>query len=253
MSAPSASIASLRAAILAVWPGTVIGGIGDTAHQAEVSDHNPDDTPGVKAAQTDPDSRPEWRALDVMLGPTFNRDDGHALVRSLIGDRTAQGRLFCVIFDRLFIGRSTRWDAVPYEGSDPHTGHVHISGWAGDDENGADWPTVRALGASMTMADVTDGLADPQPWKSPGAQAHAQAHGEGGEQSLRKMVEWLLDSVRYGAFPADHPGFPVRLAEPVQAVVDQAMVDQAVRTALSDPQVVQPLARAVIDELHNRL
>lgn len=105
----------------------------------------------------------------------------------------------------------------------------------------------------MTMADVTDGLADPQPWKSPGTQAHAQAHGEGGEQSLRKMVEWLIDSIRYGAFPADHPGFPVRPAEPVQVVVDQAMIDSGVKSALSDPDVVSSVVHALAEELANRL
>src|ERR1051326_5441753 len=41
------------------------GTIGDPAHQAEVSGHNPDDTPGVRAERSDADSKPEVRAADV--------------------------------------------------------------------------------------------------------------------------------------------------------------------------------------------
>lgn len=41
------------------------GWIGDTTHQREVTDHNPDDTPGLETPFHDADTTPEVHALDV--------------------------------------------------------------------------------------------------------------------------------------------------------------------------------------------
>jgi hypothetical protein len=147
----SKSMDALYRNIKTVWPGVVIGWVGDPAHATRVSDHNPDDTAGVRAGQTDADSLQEVRALDVMFGPAFRASDAQALVRALTGAKASRLRLFYVIHDGSTWGRPA-WDREDYFG-DPHTTHVHISGWAGDDANGADWPQVLALGDDMGAID----------------------------------------------------------------------------------------------------
>ena len=61
------ALTALHAAFRRAFPNSVAaqdGTIGDLAHQAEVSGHNPDDTPGVRAEYSDADSKAEVRALD---------------------------------------------------------------------------------------------------------------------------------------------------------------------------------------------
>lgn len=132
---------SLTAAVRARHPGVVIYGVGDDEHKTRVSDHNEDDTPGVKAAQSDSDSVPEHRAIDVMLGKSFTKAQANKLVADLIGDPTARVRLFYIIFSGYIWSRSNNWVKKPFDGDDKHTDHVHISGWAADDENEAAWLT----------------------------------------------------------------------------------------------------------------
>lgn len=138
---------ALTDAIKRRYPGVVIYGIGDKAHKKRVSGHNEDDTPGVRAELQDSDSVPEHRAIDVMLGPHFSKSDGDALVSALVSSAEARNRLYYVIFYRYIWSRSHGWERRPYDGDNPHTDHVHISGWAADDENGSDWPMVGAPGS----------------------------------------------------------------------------------------------------------
>lgn len=123
------------------WPGVVIYGIGDASHQAGVSDHNEDDMPARNAAQSDPDTRPEHRAIDVMLGPAFTKADADGLVERLVADPLARRRLFYIIWNGRIWSRSDGWVPQAF-GGDPHRDHPHISGWAADDENAAPWPAV---------------------------------------------------------------------------------------------------------------
>jgi hypothetical protein len=152
MAERSKSIDALYRDIRAVWPGVLIYWIGDPAHASRVSDHNPDDTAGVRAAQTDADTLQEVRALDVMLGPAFSAGNASALVNAL----KQSPRLDYVIYNGAIWSRRYGWTTQPYNDGDPHTTHVHISGWAGDDANGADWPAVLALGDAMALRDDRD-------------------------------------------------------------------------------------------------
>lgn len=89
------------------------GSIGDQAHAARKSEHNPNHDPTdavpdgmVTAIDVDKDG------IDVPL-----------LLKTLIGEP----RVWYVIYDRHIYSRTHGWAKRTYTGSNPHTGHVHIS------------------------------------------------------------------------------------------------------------------------------
>lgn len=103
------ALVQLRTEVNGRWPNrdhTSDGWIGDAAHSARVSDHNPDDHGMVHATDTDKDG------IDVP-----------ALLREVIGDV----RVEYVIWDRRIWTRSSGFTARAYTGINPHTGHVHVS------------------------------------------------------------------------------------------------------------------------------
>lgn len=129
------------------YPGVVIYGIGDAAHRLRTSDHNEDDTPGSKAAQSDGDTTKEHRAIDIMIGKAFNKAAADALVAALLADPAARARIWYIIWNGYEWSRSTGWKKIRRgAGEDQHTDHIHISSWAADDENGAAWPAVNGGG-----------------------------------------------------------------------------------------------------------
>lgn len=112
------SLVTLRAQINAAWPARSKrsdGTIGDQAHAARTSDHNPNTAGVVTAAD-------------------FTHDPASADMH-LVGEalRTSQDqRIKYVIWDRrLFSSYRTAsrapWTWGPYTGSNPHTAHLHIS------------------------------------------------------------------------------------------------------------------------------
>lgn len=133
---------SLTDDIKRLHPGVTIYGVGNDDHKTRVSDHNEDDTPGVRAEQSDADNIPEHRAIDVMLGEHFSKDQATDLVNRLMNDPAAKARLRYVIWYGRIWAAKNGWGSDVYGGSDKHTGHVHISGLASDDANDAPWPTV---------------------------------------------------------------------------------------------------------------
>lgn len=134
----SKNLAVLTSELKARYPGITIYGIGDAAHRLRVSDHNEDDTSGVRAAQSDPDSIPEHRAIDLMLGTAFTRSQAEALIQEILAQPRLRDRVYYIIFYRRIWSRSNGWVERP-KTDDPHTDHVHISGWAADDENASPW------------------------------------------------------------------------------------------------------------------
>lgn len=103
------SLAILRAEVDWLWPRrqrVADGWIGDVAHQARVSDHNPD-ADGIV------------RALDVTC-------EG-IRPRMLVNGALAHPATEYVIWDRRIWSRDADWRAAPYDGPDPHTSHVHVS------------------------------------------------------------------------------------------------------------------------------
>lgn len=123
------------------------GWIGDAAHQATTSDHNPDGLGRVLAV--DVDRTGPWPA-----GVTF--DD---CVDLIIG-RCRSGRedrLEYVIWDRQIWSRSYGWVTRPYTGSSPHTEHGHFS--ARHDHHGQSdtrgWNLLSLLPEEPIMAQVS--------------------------------------------------------------------------------------------------
>lgn len=119
------------------WPGTTVWGKGDLAHQGSPSDHNEDDTPGSRPEQTDADNNPEHRAIDIpFLGP-FNLTTARTLRARLTTRPVNQRRLKYVILEQTIWRRNGGWVAEHYNGE--YHNHLHVSGYAPDDENGSGW------------------------------------------------------------------------------------------------------------------
>lgn len=140
MRAPNMAV--LTSDIKKRYPGVVIYGIGNDAHKLRISDHNEDDTPGVRAAQSDADNIPEHRAIDVMYGNEFDRADANELVANLVSDPNATKRLKYIIHNGKIWSRKNGWKEADYNEEDKHETHIHISGDAQDDANTAHWPAV---------------------------------------------------------------------------------------------------------------
>ncbi len=103
------SLVRLRREVDARWPDRDTasdGWIGDPAHSARVSDHNPDEKGCVHALDLDTDG------INVAL-----------LLREVIGDP----RVWYVIHNRRIHSRTYDWASRVYTGANPHLTHVHIS------------------------------------------------------------------------------------------------------------------------------
>lgn len=129
----------LRNQVQSKRPGMTIYGVGDKAHQAEVSGHNPDDTPGVRAEDQDSDNVAEWRALDFMIGPAFSAEDAQKLYNDLTSDSANRQRLLYVIYNEKIRSASTGWTGRRYTGKQNHKDHLHASGEADADGNESPW------------------------------------------------------------------------------------------------------------------
>lgn len=103
------SLVRLRNEVNERWPKrdkASDGWIGDTAHSARVSQHNPDGKGCVHAIDVDTDGI-----------------DSNWLVQRAIKHPAC----WYVIYNRTIWSDTDNWIPKPYQGTDPHTGHVHIS------------------------------------------------------------------------------------------------------------------------------
>jgi Putative peptidoglycan binding domain len=103
------ALVQLRNEINSRWPNrdkTSDGWIGDAAHSARVSDHNPDANGQVHAIDVDVDG------IDLA-----------ACLREVIGDP----RVEYVISNRRIWTRQSGWVARVYTGTNPHDHHFHTS------------------------------------------------------------------------------------------------------------------------------
>lgn len=140
-----ACLVQLRTEFNAIEPGRDTGAdgwIGNAAHRAEVSDHNPDALGRVLAL--DVDSTGPWSDAQFV-----------DFINWVVGRQRAglDHRLEYVIWDRHIASRSSgwRWDSYTAT-SDPHTGHAHFS--ARHDHTGDDDTTPFYLEEAM-LTDTT--------------------------------------------------------------------------------------------------
>jgi hypothetical protein len=135
------------------------GSIGDTAHQHEVSDHNPDETGSVPIH--DADHVNEVHAIDVdddLREPGLSMEK---VVQFLLGRcrSGAERRLRYIIYNRRIWEASNGWRQRAYTGASPHTEHAHFS---------ASYDTAKeASKASWHLEDIPVALtADDKKWIS---------------------------------------------------------------------------------------
>lgn len=117
------SLVNLRTEINRVWPNRdkgTDGWIGDKAHQARQSDHNPDKRGMVHAIDIDKDG----------IDPMF-------VVGKVIANRSVTSY---VVYNRTIWSIVRSFKPIKYTGSNPHTSHIHVSilytgaaeGWSGN-------------------------------------------------------------------------------------------------------------------------
>lgn len=86
------------------------GWLGDPAHQARRSEHNPD-------------AKGMVHALDIDTEPGMTEAEKRRLLRELIGDP----RVWYVIHEGVIWSSTYGWKARRYTGENPHNGHIHVS------------------------------------------------------------------------------------------------------------------------------
>jgi hypothetical protein len=93
------------------------GWIGDTRHQARPSDHNPDEQGIVRAVDID-------RDLSGKAKPDLMPDLADQI---RLCARAGDKRISYVIFDGRIASSKKAWAWRPYDGSNKHNHHCHVS------------------------------------------------------------------------------------------------------------------------------
>jgi hypothetical protein len=132
------------------------GSIGDSAHQAEVSDHNADEVGSVPIHDADDDN--EVHAIDV--DDNLNESDltMEKAVQFILGRCRSgvEGRLRYIIYNRRIWRASNSWQQETYTGSSPHTEHAHFSASynSGAEANTSSWH-LEDIPVALTSGDKT--------------------------------------------------------------------------------------------------
>jgi hypothetical protein len=128
----SVSLDRLRAEVDARWPDrnkAMDGTIGDYEHSKSLSEHNPVGhsfgpkygTPGAV------------HAIDITAWESADGENvADVVAKAVVGDH----RVWYIIYDGYIYSKTYDWAMRPYNGSNPHTTHVHIS-LAADDQDSA--------------------------------------------------------------------------------------------------------------------
>ena len=135
------SLAQLRREINTRWPSrdkTSDGTIGDAAHSARASDHNPNSRGSVNAIDIDEDGIDAW-----------------GLVALLIADP----RVYYVIYEGRIWQRKHGFVPRPYTGINAHRKHVHVSiiQSVAAEQNTTPWGVAK-IGASSSVKPSTGGI-----------------------------------------------------------------------------------------------
>jgi len=150
------SLEQLRDEVRERWPNTTVWTIGDQAHAARASDHNPNgqgvvcavDVVGVAQAGA------LWTALQEYRDPRI---------------------AYFIHRGRIVSATTLSWKVQPYRGTNPHNDHIHISVGRGPD-------------GRKGRADLYD---DPAPWgisKHQEDDVYVMRHNDRGERVTRAQV-----------------------------------------------------------------
>lgn len=108
------------------------GWLGDKAHAARVSDHNPDKNGIVHAIDIDKDfGNPKDNPAERLA------NELRIYAKS---GRKGSDRLKYVIYNRRIASAREDWRWRPYSGANPHTSHIHVSVTEASDKDGSRWP-----------------------------------------------------------------------------------------------------------------
>lgn len=142
----SAAAERLRAEINTLFPGrdkASDGAVGDTAHSARESDHNPDENGWVRAIDIDEDV---WGKNNQ--DPTI----ANVLAARLAAIGKMDPRIKYVIFEGKIWSKSLNWKGRPYDGPNPHGHHIHVSFNKCGDEDGSPFGLVAELKQEVAAA-----------------------------------------------------------------------------------------------------
>lgn len=231
----------LRDQINAAWPNRSKdsdGTIGDAAHAARDSDHNPESP----APAGNPDRQVD--ALDVTHDPAHGADMGRV---SEAIRQSKDVRVKYVIFSRRIFYPTSRngyaaWSWQPYSGSDPHTNHMHVS--VNDVHH--DETQLWEIGVSSVAADDV-------------YMKNAALYDNNRIEALVKGWEVVKGTSVAPQGKGDEV-WPVKALKKLQVDVTE-LVDRkpvaadvaAFKAALMDPEVLGALAKAINDDAAARM
>ena len=167
------SLAQLRREINTRWPSrdkTSDGTIGDAAHSARASDHNPNSRGSVNAIDIDEDGIDAW-----------------GLVALLITDP----RVYYVIYEGRIWQRKHGFVPRPYTGINAHRKHVHVSiiQSVAAEQNTTPWGVAK-IGASSGVKPSTGGSASKPSTTSP-----SPSINQSEEDELMALSKDTLDQI----------------------------------------------------------
>lgn len=174
----AASLVKLRSQVNDRWPNRdkkSDGWIGDASHNARKSDHNPD-----------------WSSGGVVRALDLDKDgiDVEELLNAVVGEP----RVAYVIWNRRIWTHAKGWQ--PYSGSNPHTGHVHVSirHTKAAEASGA-WKlggiTVKPAASKPSVKPATKPATKPAPKAKAWPHANLLVDGDFGKVTVKALQELL--------------------------------------------------------------
>jgi len=224
------------------------GSIGDTAHQQESSDHNPDET--GRTPYEDADKVNEVHAIDVdddlrKAGWTMDRCLQIIITRHRTGK---DDRLQNVIYNRRIWSRSWGWTAREYTGASAHTEHAHFSAryTTAQESDTRSWGLLDSTKEDdVSEQDVTNAL---EKFFARGKQADGTITSRIGRDALDQGIPDALTGKKSNAWLAlQHIGGAVSKLSALVAAMAEDEVTQADIDALKA--AVENVDEQVIDQL----